>query len=250
MGCQLSIMYQAELFGILEKIELTAFPVIKGKNQKGPFDIIFLEGTIVSRKDLKIVKELRKKTRVLVAIGSCATDGCVPQIKNFMKNVEKSVYNKTGHLGAIDPVPLDRHVKVDYYIRGCPVDKIEFLNFVKDVLLGKDFKTYEKPVCHECNLQENNCLLEQGKACLGPITFGDCSVMCPHLGFRCIGCRGPYTDANLNKFFIVLEEVGLTIEEAKKMMNKFAGLKISDMIEEGIKQGVVDKRYSMKTKGQ
>lgn len=232
MGCQLSILFQHELLKILDKIDLVACPGIKEKNETGNFDIVFLEGTIVNKEDLNFVKELRKKTKVLVAIGSCATDGCIPQIKHFMnKNkVEKEVYGgKTKHLKTVEPVPIDKHVKVDYYLRGCPVDKAEFLSFLKDVLLNKEFKTYEKPICHECNLQENDCLLEQGKFCMGPITTGDCSVMCPHFNFGCIGCRGIYTDANLEKFLVVLEEHKFKPEESKKLINKFAGIRLRDM---------------------
>lgn len=249
MGCQLSILFQHELLEILDKIELVACPGIKGKNETNNFDIIFLEGTVVNKEDLRFVKELRGKTKILVAIGSCATDGCIPQIKNFAsKNeVEKYVYgSKTRHLKSVEPSPLDKHVKVDYYLRGCPLDKVEFLTFLKDVLLKKEFKPYEKPICHECNLQENDCLLEKGQFCMGPVTIGECSIMCPHHGFRCIGCRGPYTDSNFDKYFILLEENKISVEETKKLINKFAGLKIKETIEEGIKQKTTDKRFSMK----
>ncbi|MDH3324461.1 MAG: NADH:ubiquinone oxidoreductase, partial [Candidatus Peregrinibacteria bacterium] len=78
MGCQLNILYQKELMEILEAVDLRAFPVGKEKNIEDDFDIIFLEGVVVCEKDLEEVKELRAKTKIMVAIGSCATDGCVP----------------------------------------------------------------------------------------------------------------------------------------------------------------------------
>ena len=167
-------------------------------------------------------------------MGACATDGCVPAIRNFMdKNqVQKVVYHdKTRHLKIVDPTPLDKHVKVDYYIRGCPMDKVEFLQFMKSVLMGKEFHIRERPICHECNLQGNACLLEQGKECLGPVTFGNCSVMCPHFGAPCIGCRGPYPDANFEAYFKIMEKKGYSRKHIMQRLNKYAGIKFKELIE-------------------
>lgn len=247
MGCQLSILFQKELFCILDKIDLIACPMAKGKNIVKNFDIVFMEGTIVDKKDLNFVRDIRKKTKILVAIGACATDGCIPQIKNFMdkKKVEKTVYKKTEHIKSIDPVPLDKYVPVDYYIRGCPMDKEEFLQFIKDILLGKEFWNYEKPICHTCTLQENKCLLQHGILCLGPITYGNCSVMCPHYGFGCIGCRGPYTDANFEKYFVLLEEMKIKPKEAIDRVNKYAGLRIKELMEKNIKGGNTKSKFGL-----
>lgn len=233
MGCQLSFLYQEGFLEMLEKIELVSFPQVEEHFRIGEYDIVFLEGTVVDKKDLKIVKELREKTKLLVALGSCATDGNIPCIKNFLDKemVERAVYKTTGHMGLVRPVPIDKHVRVDYYIRGCPADRAEITQFIKDMLVGKEFKLYEKSVCHECTLQENMCLLEDGKDCLGPVTFGNCSVMCPHYGFACIGCRGPYTDSNFEKFFKILHTKGFSQDYIDKIMNKFAGLGFREMVE-------------------
>ncbi len=236
MGCQLQILYQESLLDIIGAIDLKSFPVGKEKNDhEGPLDIVFLEGVVVSEDDLKMLKKLRKRTKILVAMGACATDGCVPAIRNFMddKGVQKVVYGeKTKHLKIVDPTPIDKHVKVDYYIRGCPADKIELLKFFKSALLGKEFKVEEKPICHDCNLQNNGCLLELGKECLGPVTFGNCSVMCTHFGAPCVGCRGPYPDSNFKAYFTMMEKKGYPQQDIMQRMNKYAGLKFREMIDE------------------
>lgn len=236
MGCQLNILYQKELLDILDAIDLRAFPVGKEVNiENEEFDIIFLEGVVVSQKDLEDLKKYRNMTKKLVAIGACATDGCVPAIKNFVnnKNVELSVYEKEEleKLQSLDPRPVDDFVKIDYYIRGCPMDKVEFLQFMKQTLLEKDFKVYHKPICYECNLRERGCLLEKGIECMGPVTFGNCSVMCPLDNYPCIGCRGPYPDANFEAYFKLLESKGLDKKTIFKHLNRFAGIKFQRAME-------------------
>ena len=53
------------------------------------------------------------------------------------------------------------------------------------------------PVCTECRMLENNCLLvERGELCCGPITAAGCEARCPDLRVPCVGCRGPVADAN------------------------------------------------------
>ncbi|USN45543.1 MAG: hypothetical protein H6502_00190 [Candidatus Woesearchaeota archaeon] len=235
MGCQLNVLYQSDLFGILDAIDLRSFPVGKEKNEhKGKLDIIFLEGVVVSKEDLRMVKELRKRATVLVAIGACATDGCVPAIRNFLddKDTQKVVYHdQTKHLQVVDPSPVDKHVKVDYYVRGCPMDKLEFLQLMKAILSGNDFKVPLKSMCHNCNLQGNLCLLERGRECLGPITFGNCSVMCPDFDHPCIGCRGPFPDANFEAYFTMMERKGFSRKHMMQRINKYAGIKFRELIE-------------------
>ncbi len=171
---------------------------------------------------------------MLVAIGACDTDVCVPYIKNFVnnKNVELSVYQKEEieKMKSLDPMPIDEFVKVDAYIRGCPMDKTEFLQFIKQTLLGKEFKVYEKPICHECNLRERGCLLKIGVECMGPVTFGNCEVMCPQKNYPCIGCRGPFTDANFEAYFKLLESRGIPKETIFNHLNRFAGVKFERLI--------------------
>jgi len=237
MGCQLNILYQQELLSLIDAVDLKAFPVGKEVNdEENDFDVIFLEGVVVNEEDLEELKKLRLKTKKLIAIGACATDGCVPAIKNFVdnKNIELSVYSQDELklLGSINPMPIDEFVKVDGYIRGCPMDKAEFLEFMKQTLLGKDFKIYDKPICYECNLREVGCLLEKGIECLGPVTFGNCSVMCPEENYACIGCRGPYEDANYDAYFKLIEMKGVKHELVWAHLNRFAGVKFQRAIEE------------------
>ncbi len=234
MGCQLNILYQPELLEFLQLVDLKSFPVGKEHNcEEGGFDIIFVEGVVVREKERNQLRELRKKTKMLVAIGACATDGCVPAIKNFMnRNLDKSVmqWKELVEYSEVDPQPIDDTIMVDAYIRGCPMDRVEFFQFLKQVLAGKAFRPYEKPVCFECNLRERGCLLEEGIECLGPVTFGNCSVMCPEKNYPCVGCRGPYSQANFEAFFKLLKSKGVSKKVAQSHLNRFAGVKFERMM--------------------
>lgn len=50
------------------------------------------------------------------------------------------------------------------------------------------------PVCSECPLREDSCLVLKGIPCLGPLTVAGCDAECPKKGFPCIGCRGYITN--------------------------------------------------------
>jgi len=49
------------------------------------------------------------------------------------------------------------------------------------------------PVCSECPLYGDDCLLSRGEPCLGPLTVAGCNALCPRDGSPCLGCRGPIT---------------------------------------------------------
>ncbi|MBU4501346.1 MAG: hypothetical protein KKA79_02045 [Nanoarchaeota archaeon] len=235
-GCQLEIYFQEYLMEILENFELVSAPMIKGKNEYAVADIIFIEGTIVNEEDMERVKAMREKCKILVAIGECACHGCMPTM-NYSQNkknidVIKSSYENPSmlkdKLKNIDPVPIDKIVKVDYYIKGCPMDKKEFENFVKDFLLGKKIQQFNQPLCYYCNLRENECILEKGGKCLGPVTDGNCSVMCPSYGIGCTGCRGFIEDSNLNAFNIKMKYSGFSEEDIQNNLHKYAVLQYEE----------------------
>jgi sulfur carrier protein ThiS len=46
------------------------------------------------------------------------------------------------------------------------------------------------PVCSECPLYGEECLVKQGNPCLGPLTIAGCDAECTRQNAPCIGCRG------------------------------------------------------------
>lgn len=233
-GCLLSFIFnEEELLDAVSLIDLKAFPFIKKSNVKKKFDIIFLEGTVTTKGEVDIVSDLRARTKFLIALGACSCTGGVPAFRNFIsdKTYKHLVYHKAIEISDLEPKPIDAYVKVDYYLPGCPPDKKEILNFIKGMISGKVPIPYDKPVCVECRFNKNRCLLDDGKLCLGPITRGNCNSVCTNGKLECWGCRGPTTDANVDRMIKLLEEKGFHIEHIRKRLKTFVGLKVPQLLE-------------------
>jgi sulfhydrogenase subunit delta len=236
-GCLLEVVFQEDnVLKLFDYLDISAFPLIKEKNIEDSFDVIFVEGTVVDNEDLEKIKKLREKTKILIALGSCAANGGVPSMKNFKDkdSVEKFVYkellfHKSAHLQNVNPSPLDAHVKVDFYIPQCPPNKKEVLTFILDFILGKTPRLPDKAVCYECTMQNNKCLLLDGKECLGPITAAGCEALCPSNGITCYGCRGPLGDANIEQYISIAKDQGCDEQETRLRFETFAGLKFKEI---------------------
>ena len=226
-GCQLSILFnEDEVLDIFTVIDIKAFPFIKGQNIEENFDIAFVEGLVASNDDVEILKKIRSKSKKVVALGACAHTGCIPAYRNFTnkENYQHLLYEKNHDIADIDPTPIQKHVEVDYTIPGCPPNRKHILNFIKEVLVGKEPIPYKRPVCIECRENGNPCLLLQGKICMGPITAGGCNAICTNSGFECWGCRGSSEDSNYKAYVELLRQKGYEDEFIRTRLKIFAGL--------------------------
>lgn len=235
-GCQLVIYFiRDKLLEVLGAIDLVAAPMIKGKNEEGPYDVCFVEGMVASKRDLEHVKKWREQSKILVAWGTCATHGNVPGIKIFSetKKMEDIVYDDKSNLQGLEeplkPTPIEKHVKVDFSISGCPPSELEFLRMIQHLLMKMNPVIYNEPVCVECTLNETRCLLEDGKECLGPLIRGGCDAICPAAGHGCTGCHGPLESANIPQVIKLLEQNGISKDLIKQRLQKYAGLKFEEL---------------------
>lgn len=226
-GCQLSLLFnETELLDLISHIDIKAFRFVKGAKDDKQFDVVFVEGLVACQKDLEVLKSLREKSKILVALGACACTGCIPAYRNFIDTSKYAhlVYERIAEAKDVPATPLTEHVKVDYFIPGCPPDKKQIAKFIKDILQGKNPYDYDRPVCFECRLNQNRCLLDDGKMCLGPITRGGCDSVCTNGKLECWGCRGPMPDANLALMSKLLEQKGFAKEHIKQRLRTFAGM--------------------------
>ncbi|MBD3164108.1 NADH:ubiquinone oxidoreductase [Candidatus Woesearchaeota archaeon] len=236
-GCLLSVIFnENEILDMLSKIDVKEFRFIMDEKYSGKLDVCFVEGTVVNKEDEKVLGKLRERSKILVALGACACHGNIPALRNFAdeKKLDYLKYEKK-HEQMQDmekPMPIAKFVNVDYSIPGCPPDRDEIKKFIKEILLGKEFRNYSDPVCRECRLFENGCLIDDGQICLGPLTKGGCHAVCTTNGFKCYGCRGVTDDANFEGYFRLLEEKGKTDVQIKKHMETFAGIEINEKLKD------------------
>jgi sulfhydrogenase subunit delta len=228
-GCQVQFLNLGEeVLDILEAADIVNFRFVKGKNLPGPFDIALVEGSIVTPHDVEVVKEAREKSRILIALGICACFGGVQSIRNFLNNAEvrKAVYDdvKLNYEAAEKVQPLDDHVKVDYYIPGCPFDMKGFTKTLKLALTGKKPAPIDYNVCAECKLRENNCLLDKKIPCMGPVIRGGCNALCPSRNYPCEGCFGPSEDSEerIEAYLDILRAHGVLKDESYMKFRKYA----------------------------
>jgi coenzyme F420-reducing hydrogenase gamma subunit len=227
-GDQLAILNcEDRLLDIVALVDVRDFLMASSANDAAcPLDIALVEGAVVSERDAERLRKIRNRTTTLVALGTCAVWGGVAAMDRGAdrRKLLDEVYGEAGL--SYDSVPaqaLHEIVKVDLNITGCPIEKEHFLSAIANLLNG-DAPVYpEYPVCTECRMQENNCLLiERGELCCGPITAAGCKARCPDLRVPCVGCRGPVGDANPSSLLAMLQEKGLDRERIATRLRTFA----------------------------
>lgn len=234
-GCQLEILNcEDELLDIAGAVDIVSFGMAQSNNPDVEMDVAFVEGTIVQADEVEVLKKIRERSRLLIAIGACATYGGVAAIDRDRdrEELKRIVYGKDGDfIPSITPSPLYEHVKVDFSLQGCPIEKNQFIKTVGYLLHGDLPILPEYSLCTECKRKENECVLVHHKIpCLGPITMAGCDARCPTHYQGCDGCFGPIDEANVTMEYNVLREIGIGREEIAHKMGVFAepAVSISD----------------------
>ena len=152
-GCEISVLNIGDKILIVDEIfDLAFFPCVadfKVQDVKGYpdgyIDVCLFNGAIRNSENEEMAHLLRQKSKVLVAFGSCAYEGCIPALSNL--TTKEATFNTVyidnpsiDNPGGVFPqvstqVPegvltlpefyntvksLDQVVPVDYYLPGCP----------------------------------------------------------------------------------------------------------------------------------
>ena len=224
-GCIFTLLdLEKRLLAALPFIEIVESPALLEKprsaNQK--IDISFVEGAVISDDDLESLRCIREKSGTLVALGACAAIAGIPGLRNALpKSLEEKIQQ-----AKILPVhdkaaPLSAFVQVDFVLPGCSVNENEFLDFVHKLLHGRKPRLEDVPVCFECKIRQNPCLLLKGIPCLGPVSFAGCDALCPSNGAQCIGCRGFTKDANFASLDSLFREMGASARDRYNLFTYF-----------------------------
>jgi len=232
-GCEgdlLTIIHcEDELLDIFAALDVRSFRLASSEvHNDEPLDIAFVEGSVTTEHQVKLLEGIRERSGLVVALGSCAAfggpqsarAGCGDWNERFAK-----VYGDVAPevTAPFESQPLEDYIKVDYVIPGCPIDKHQFFYAVTRLAQGMAVELTRFPVCAECKWNENECLLLKGELCLGPVTAGGCNSRCPSHNLPCIGCWGPAEEANVASEIELLKEKNFSIEEVVNKLRLFGG---------------------------
>ncbi|MHB0976524.1 MAG: NADH-quinone oxidoreductase subunit B family protein [Candidatus Aquicultorales bacterium] len=235
-GCEFQMLYFYSPETFLEMVDTLDFAYFKMATRKDQiegdhYDLTIIDGAISTAEDISKIKKIREQTDILVAIGACATHGGVPGIRDWspQRQLEETVYPDPLQMRSIKVAPIDEYVKVDYMIRGCPPDEIEFREVMRAVAGKRQPYLREYPVCVECKFDNNVCLLlmregAQESMCMGPVTRAGCRVACTKNLRACFGCRGPMTNPNIPEMVRTFKAKGFTDREIFCRFTEYAGL--------------------------
>jgi NAD-reducing hydrogenase small subunit len=150
-GCHMSFLDMDDrLIALADAIELVYSPLVDTKEFPPDVDVTIVEGAVSTDEDIEKIRDIRSRTKLLLALGDCAVTGNVPSMRNpfgvdrivkraYFENAQLKQQLPTLHL----PKLLDRErpvhevVKVDVFVPGCPppADAIHFV--ITELLAGR-----------------------------------------------------------------------------------------------------------------
>jgi coenzyme F420-reducing hydrogenase gamma subunit len=200
-GCQLSLLdCEDELLAVAGAVEIANFAEASRAIVKGPYDLSLVEGSITTPHDAERIHQVRRTSKFLVTIGACATSGGIQALRNFkdVRDFTSLVYATPQYISTLNKsTPIADHVKVDYELHGCPINKHQLLEVLSAFLHGRKPNIPAHSVCTECKRAGTVCVMvAKGTPCLGPVTHAGCGALCPSYNRGCYGCFGPMESPN------------------------------------------------------
>jgi F420-non-reducing hydrogenase small subunit len=151
-GCEIAVLnIHEKILDVDANFDVVFWPVAMDAKYKdveamddGAITLCLFNGAIRNSENEHLARLLRKKSKVLVAFGSCACEGCIPALANLTtaKAIFEAVYHSvsTDNPDGVAPQPtwtvpegelhipefypvvktLGQVVPVDYYMPGCP----------------------------------------------------------------------------------------------------------------------------------
>ncbi len=203
-GCEIAVLnIHEKILDVDANFDVVFWPVAMDAKYKdveamadGEIMLCLFNGGMRNDENIHMARLLRKKSKILVAFGSCATEGCVPALANLsnLRDVYAAAYQSptTNNPGNIVPQPtwaapegelhiptmqptlktLDQIVPVDFYMPGCPPESHQIaavVDLVIKVLKGEATLPPAKSVigaapstvCDECKRQRTEKKIKQ-----------------------------------------------------------------------------------------
>jgi F420-non-reducing hydrogenase small subunit len=236
-GCEIAVLNTHEkILDVDANFEVVFWPVAMDAKYKdveamedGSILITLFNGGIRNDENEHIAKLLRQKSKILVAFGSCACEGCIPGLANLSPvgqivhtafhtittDNPNAIYPRTTfdvpegelHLPTLSRIlrPLDQVVDVDYYMPGCPPESNQ-IEAVIDLLIkvvhgeaelppkGTVIGVGDSTVCDECPRARNVKMIKSFKR-IQDIAPVDTTLCLLEQG---VPCNGPATRSGCN----------------------------------------------------
>lgn len=205
-GCEREILNLDELLpDLCEQVDIVYWNMISSKPLPDSIDIAVVEGAVCSNETIEFLHNLRNASKHIIALGACACG-----IANFEACDRKISSIESGEVASV------KHcIDVDFYVRGCPINKSEFIAILHKCIFGHNAFETSAGMCGQCKGNEVGCFFGRGQCCLGLITIAGCGAICTGLGRPCMGCRGISSSANINEAKLIAEKCSLNDESQK-----------------------------------
>jgi coenzyme F420-reducing hydrogenase gamma subunit len=225
-GCQLSLLdCEDELLDLAGEIEIAYFLEARRATVEGPYDLSLVEGSITTAEDRERIGRVRAMSRRLVTIGACATAGGIQALRNFadVEEFASTVYASPEYISTLETsTPISANVRVDFELRGCPIDKRQLLEVISAFLNERRPAIAEHSVCVECKRRGTVCVMvAHGTPCLGPVTHAGCGAICPAYHRGCYGCYGPMETPNTASLSAWWKRLGADDDELLRVFRSF-----------------------------
>jgi F420-non-reducing hydrogenase small subunit len=197
-GCEIAVLnIHEKILDVDAHFDVVFWPVAMDAKYKdveamedGSITLCLFNGGMRNDENEHIAKLMRKKSKILVAFGSCACEGCIPGLgnfSNFNQLIDTAFTTHTTdnpqnlrpqtsyaapegelHIPTLNPMlkTLDQVVDVDYYMPGCPPESHQITAVVELVIAALQGKAELPPkgatigaglstVCDECQRKRN-----------------------------------------------------------------------------------------------
>jgi F420-non-reducing hydrogenase small subunit len=197
-GCEIAVLNTHEkILDVDANFDVVFWPVAMDAKYKdvetmedGSILLTLFNGGIRNDENEHIVKLLRQKSKILVAFGSCACEGCIPGLANLSPvgdivhtafntittDNPNAIYPRTSydvpegelHIPTLSRIvrPLEQVVDVDYFMPGCPPESHQIAAVIDLVIKvvkgeaelppkGSVIGAGDSTVCEECPRARN-----------------------------------------------------------------------------------------------
>ncbi len=175
-GCEISIVDMGErLLDVLQVADIVHLPALVDSKYFGQLgdqkhlslpeaDVGLISGGIRNEEHLEVAHEMRRKCKIIIALGTCATHGGIPALANsytpgqIMERAFTTETTDKTDAYPSDGVPrmletccaVDEKIKVDIYLPGCPPHPDQVFNALVALVQGKPLSVSNKSVCDTC----------------------------------------------------------------------------------------------------